>query len=111
MGDLLSLTRNGGHALLERRRIEQAQGDEGAAKHHQRAGEINRTQSPACDQSKRRTGKAQGEIETDRVSAHRETAVLRRRAADRLDAKSGIDQGITKAAQRNAYQSRCGRWR
>ena len=84
--------------MLGRRRIEQVQGDEGAAKHDQRAGEIDRTQSPACDESKRRTGKAQGEIETDRVSAHRETTVLRGRAADRLDVKSGIDEGITEAA-------------
>src|SRR5258707_5701734 len=101
MGDLLSWTRNGGRAVLGRRCIDQVQGDEGAAKHDQHAGEIDRTQSPARDQSKRRTGDAQREIETDRLSAHRETAVLRRRAADRLYAKSGIDEGIAEAADGN----------
>ena len=81
-----------------RGRIEQVQSDEGAAKHDQRADEINRTQSSTCNQSKRGTGKTQGEIETDRIGAHRETTVLRWRAADCLDAKSGIDEGIAEAA-------------
>src|SRR5947207_2882413 len=98
MGDLLSWTPNVSRVLGGRGRIEQVQSDEGAAKHDQRADEINRTQSSTCNQSKRGTGKTQGEIETDRIGAHRETTALRRRAADRFDAQSRIDEGITEAA-------------
>src|SRR5258705_1589423 len=98
MGDFLSWTRIGGRALPGRGRMEQVQGDEGAAEHDQRTGEIDRAQSPARDESEGRTGKPQREIETDRISAHRETTVLRRRAADRFDAQSGIDERITEAA-------------
>src|ERR1043166_3508324 len=66
-------------------------GDNGAREYRDRAGEEHCSQSaPTGDEPERGAAKSQGDVEEDRVSAHRKPATLWRRAADGFSAEPGI---------------------
>ncbi len=82
--------------------VQEPERDDRCAEHQKGTGEEHGAQSgPAADQSQGRTAETKRDIEEGRIGAHGKAAALRRRAADCLDAKAGIDKRKTAAREKS----------
>src|SRR5205085_9074408 len=84
---------------------EELRGDHGGAKDKDRAREEHGIDArPARDEPEHGAGDPKRQIEKRRVSAHGEALVLRRRAPNRFDAETRIDQRPAEARKRSSEQ-------
>jgi len=96
-------------SFLERRRIQEPHCDNRGAQHDQRADKEHRAQAgPAGDQTQRRVGESQRQVEKSGVSSHGQPAALRWRAVDRFHSKAGVNQWVAEAGDRRPEQRQCG---
>lgn len=83
--------------------------DQRSAQHGRRTDQKQSVQlRTGRDQSESGTGEALGEIEERGVGTHGETPALRRHAADRFNAESGIHQREAEAGERCACERHLG---